>query len=179
MVWLTLLVLVAFLAISVLGMRRASLVFAGTPLLRICGAILFVANLFIALTAIFGGIALAMGIDKFPADWLVGTPFRSYLIPGLILTVVVGGSAAVASIVALRGAAAGALISMFSGAILLGWLAGERLILPPAAFPAQFSWLEAIYIAIGLTMVVPAVTVWRVAHAGSDQDPTHQGVNAR
>jgi hypothetical protein len=166
MIWLTLLVLVAFLAISVLGMRRASLVFAGTPLLRICGATLFVANLFVALTAIIGGITQAMGVDKFPAEWLVGTPFRSYLIPGLILTVVVGGSAAVATIAALRRPAAGAVASMLAGAILLGWLAGECLILPTVAFPTQFSWLEAIYIALGLMMLVPAATAWRVACRG-------------
>jgi hypothetical protein len=166
MVWISLFALVAFLAISVIGMRRASLVFAGTPLLRICGAALFVANLFIALTAIIGGITLAMGIDKFSAEWLLGTPFRSYLIPGLILSVVVGGSAAVATMAALRTASAGALTSMLSGAILLGWLAGERLILPPAAFPTQLSWLEDIYIAFGLMMLLPAVTAWRAARRG-------------
>ena len=166
MVWISVVVLVTFLAISVIGMRRASLVFAGSPLLRICGATLFVANLFVALTAIIGGITLALGIDKFPAEWLAGTPFRSYLIPGLILTVVVGGSAAVATIAALRRAAAGALTSALSGAILLGWLAGERLILPSAAFPTQFSWLEAIYVAFGLMMLLPAVTAWCVARRG-------------
>jgi hypothetical protein len=80
--------------------------------------------LFVALAAIIGGITLAMGVDKFPAEWLVGTPFRSYLIPGLILTVVVGGSAAVATIAALCRPAAGAVASMLAGAILLGWLAG-------------------------------------------------------
>jgi hypothetical protein len=135
MVWLSVTVLVAFLAISVAGMRRAWLVFAGTPLLRICGATLFVVNLLVALTAIFGGVALATGVDKFPGAWLVGTPFRSYLIPGLTLTVVVGGSAVVAAIAILRRVAADALSSMLAGVILLGWLAGERLILPPSAFP--------------------------------------------
>lgn len=49
---------------------------------------------------------------------------------------------------------------MVAGAILLGWLAGERLLLPPAAFAPQFWWLEAIYVAVGLTMVVPAAKVW-------------------
>ena len=173
MAWLSVMVLVAFLAILVPGMRRAWLVFAGTPLLRICGAALFVADLFVALTAVFGGITLAMGVDKFPAAWLVGTPFRSYLIPGLILTIVVGGSAVVATIGTLRKAAAGALTSMLAGAILLGWLAGERLILPSAAFPTQFSWLEDIYIAAGLMMIAPALMVWRVARTRSHQGPIH------
>jgi len=159
MVWLLVIVLSAFLAILFKWMRRVLRVFAGTPLLRICGVALFVASVFVALTGVFGGITVATGVDKFPADWLIGTPFSSYLIPGLILAIVVGGSAALAAVATLRRADAGALTSMLGGAILLGWLAGERLILPPAAFSPQFWWLEAIYIAAGLMMVAPALTV--------------------
>ncbi len=157
--WVLVIVLVAFFGILLKWMGRTLHVFAGTPLLRICGATLLVASVFVALTAIIGGIAVAAGADKFPADWLVGTPFSSYLIPGLILTVVVGGSAAVAAVATLRGPDAGTLTSLLAGAILLGWLAGERLILRPAAFPPGFSWLEGIYIALGLMMVLPALTV--------------------
>jgi hypothetical protein len=152
-------VLIAFLAISVYGARRTSRVFFGTPQRRICGATLFVASIFVALTAIGGGITLAIGMDKFPATWLIGTPFSSYLIPGLILAVVVGGSAAVAAVATLCRSDAGALASMLAGATLLGWLIGERLILPKEAFVPQFWWLEAIYIAAGLMMVLPALAV--------------------
>lgn len=59
----------------------------------------------------------------------------------------------------LRSREAGALSSALAGGILLGWLAGERLILPSAAFSPQFWWLEAIYVAAGMMMVVPAATV--------------------
>jgi len=159
MVWLLVLVLGAFLAILFKWIPRALLAFAGSPLLRICGVTLFVASVFVALTAVGGGITLAAGVDKFPAGWLIGTLFSSYLIPGLILAVVVGGSAVVAAAAVLRRSDAGALTSMLAGAILLGWLVGERVILPPAAFSPQFWWLEAIYIAAGLMMVVPALTV--------------------
>jgi hypothetical protein len=159
MVWLLVIVLSAFFAILFKWMRRVLLVFAGTPLLRICGVTIFVASVFVALTAVFGGITLATGVDKFPADWLIGTPFSNYLIPGLILAVVVGGSAAVAAVATLRRRDAGALTSVLAGVIMLGWLVGERLILPPAAFPPQLWWLEAIYIAAGLMMVAPALTV--------------------
>ena len=162
MTWLLVLVLAAYLAVLFKWIPRAWLVFAGTPLLRICGVTLFVANVFVALTAVGGGITLAAGVDKFPADWLIGTPFSSYLIPGLILAVVVGGSAVVAAVATLRRSDAGALASMLAGSILLGWLVGERLILPLAAFTPQFWWLEAIYIAAGLMMVVPGLTVWWV-----------------
>ena len=138
MAWLLLIVFIVFLAIVFIWVRRALLVFSGSRLRQVAGATLFVANVFVALTAVGGGITVATGIDKFPADWLAGTPFSSYLIPGLILTVVVGGSAAVAAVATLRRPDAGALTSVLAGAILLGWLVGERLILPPAAFPPSF-----------------------------------------
>jgi hypothetical protein len=164
--WVMVVVLGAFFAILFKWTRRALLVFAGTPLLRVCGVALFVASVFVALTAVIGGIAVAAGADKFPADWLIGTPFSSYLVPGLILAVVVGGSATAAAITALRRLDVGTLTSMLAGAILLGWLAGERLILPPAAFPLGFSWLEGIYICVGLMMLVPALAAWRIEHRG-------------
>jgi hypothetical protein len=158
--WLLLIVFIVFLAIVFIGVRRVLLVFSGSRLFRVCGGTLFVANAFVALTAVPGGITLATGFDKFPVAWLTGTPFSSYLVPGLILAVVVGGSAAVAVVVTLRSREAGALSSMLAGAIMLGWLVGERLILPSAAFPPQLWWLETIYIAAGLMMVLPPVVVW-------------------
>ncbi|HVM74143.1 MAG TPA: hypothetical protein VMT75_00790 [Candidatus Saccharimonadales bacterium] len=163
MTWLAILVLVAFVAISLGWMRRVRVVFAGSGLLRLCGVVLFVASVFVALTAVFGGITLSLGIDKFPAQWLVGTPFGSYVIPGLILTVVVGGSATAATVAELRESSAGALFSIIGGVILLGWLVGERVILPKEAFLPQFFWLEAIYIGAGLLMVLPSLVVrWSI-----------------
>lgn len=162
MVWLLVLVLLMFGAVVVTGMRRVLLVFSGSTPLRMSGAALFVASLFVGLTAVFGGVTLVAGVDKFPPSWLTGTLFSSYLIPGLILAVVVGGSAVVAAVTALRSRERATLWSMLAGAILLGWLAGERLILPPPAFSPQFWWLEAVYVAAGLMMLAPAAAVWRL-----------------
>ena len=159
MAWLLLIVFIAFLAIVFIMVPRVLVVFSGSRLLRISGATLFIADVFVALTAVFGGITVATGVDRFPAEWLTGTMFSSYLIPGLILGVVIGGSATAAAVASLRSREVGALSSMLAGAIMLGWLAGERLILPPAAFAPQFWWLEAIYVAAGLMMVVPAAAV--------------------
>jgi hypothetical protein len=157
--WLTVVVLVVFVMISIGWMRRVMAVFAGNPIVRLCGAILFVATVFVALTAVLGGITLALGVDKFPAQWLIGTPFRSYVIPGLILTLIVGGSATLAAMAVLRKSGTGALLSIIAGVTLLGWLVGERLILPKVAFVPQFFWLEAVYIGAGLLMVLPSLVV--------------------
>jgi len=164
MAWFALVVFITFLAIVFMMVPRVLVVFAGSRLLRISGATLFVADLFVALTAVFGGITVATGVDKFPAGWLAGTVFNSYLVPGLILAVVVGGSATAATFATLRKRDLGTLFSALAGGILLGWLVGERLILPPAAFPPQFWWLEAIYVAAGVLMVAPAATAWWAGH---------------
>ena len=165
MTWFALIVFVAFLAIVLITVRRVLRVFRGNRWIRIAGAAVFVADVFVALTAVFGGITVAAGVDKFPEAWLAGTVFSSYLIPGLILAVVVGGSATAAMFATLCKRDAGALYSGVAGGILLGWLIGERLILPPVAFSPQFWWLEAIYVAAGLMMLVPAAAVRWAVHS--------------
>jgi hypothetical protein len=116
---------------------------------------------FVALTAVGGGLALATRAEaeRFPNGLLVGTPFRSYLIPGLILTFVVGGSAVVALVGLARRLPFGARVSVAAGGILMGWIIGEVLLLPPSAR----SWLEAFYFALGLIVVVLARSVGSVA----------------
>ncbi|MFN8486249.1 MAG: hypothetical protein U0350_01575 [Caldilineaceae bacterium] len=112
---------------------------------------LFMIDLFVALTAIGGGIALVAGLEanRFPLDWLWGTPFSSYVIPGLILAVVVGGSAAVAAAAMLRRPPVGALASLVAGLILMGWIIGELLLLHQPSAPQS---IEVFYFTIGLLM---------------------------
>jgi hypothetical protein len=52
--------------------------------------VLIIVDAVVAVTAVGGGIVLAAGLEggRFPARWLKGTPFSSYLVPGLILAVV-------------------------------------------------------------------------------------------
>jgi hypothetical protein len=109
---------------------------------------LIAADMFVALSAGGGGISLMAGLEgeRFPPALLKGTPFSSYLIPGLILAVAVGGSAAVAAVVLLSDRGAGVTASMLAGLILMGWIAGEMLLL------RQPSWIEAFFFAAGLTM---------------------------
>jgi hypothetical protein len=50
---------------------------------------------FMALNSIGGGIYGVAGAKGVPLEWLEGSPFRSYLLPSLILIFVVGGSCGV------------------------------------------------------------------------------------
>lgn len=92
---------------------------------------LFAADSFAALTAVGGGIALATGLegDRFPPEYLEGTPFGGYVVPGLLLAGEVGGSATIAAVATLRSKETGGLTSMLAGATMMGWIVGEILIL--------------------------------------------------
>jgi hypothetical protein len=128
--------------------------------------VLVATEVFVALTAGGGGIALITGLEgkQFPLALLKYTPFSSYLIPGLILGVTVGGSTAVAAGVLPRNRGAGAVASVLAGVILMGWIAGEALML------RQPSWVEAFYFAIGLTVaglgVLTRRNLRRAVHKG-------------
>jgi hypothetical protein len=107
---------------------------------------------FVAFTAIAGGIALVTGMERkrFSTELLKGTPFRSYMVPGLLLGVVVGGTSLVATVATLRSRRAGPLASALAGATLVGWIAGEACILPRETH----SWIEAAYAGVGLAMTM-------------------------
>jgi hypothetical protein len=92
---------------------------------------------------------------------LVGTPFHDYLIPGLILALAVGGSATVATSTVLLRSQAGAWASALAGVVLMGWIAGEIVILPPS----ERSWLEAFYFILGFVMACLGLTLRKAMSA--------------
>jgi hypothetical protein len=117
-------------------------------------------DLFAAVTAIGGGVALMARAerDRFPDAWLIGTPFNSYLVPGLILAVAVGGSAAVAAAVTLRDPRRGAAASTLAGLVMLGWICGEIAVL--TRDPGPVSTTEFVYLAVGAAMAGLGASRW-------------------
>lgn len=116
---------------------------------RIARIALALADGFVALTAIGGGITLAAGVDRFPRAWLADTPFASYLVPGLMLALIVGGSAAVATVGVALGRAWGARASSVAGTVLMGWILGEVLLLKQPSAPTP---TEVVYFLVGAAM---------------------------
>ncbi|HQF64139.1 MAG TPA: hypothetical protein PLT26_16695 [Anaerolineaceae bacterium] len=115
---------------------------------------------FIALTAIGGGAALLTGMEgkRFPLEWLQGSIFKGYTIPGLLLVVVVGGSALVACITIFRKLNAGILAAMVAGLSMMGFIIGEFLILkqvPPGPTP-----IELFYFGLGLVIFLLGGLLW-------------------
>jgi hypothetical protein len=112
---------------------------------------LLVAQAFIAVTAIAGGLDLVVGTainDRsgvlIPSTrFLAGSPFSSYLVPGLLLLVVIGGLHVAAWLLALRRSRFALLASAVAGFATLIWVFVELAVIP-------FSPLQVLYEALGL-----------------------------
>ena len=115
---------------------------------------------FIALTAIGGGITLLVGLEanRFPLDWLRGTPFPDYTIPALLLAVVVGGSALAACILVLRRHRMSAPVSRAAGVIMMGYIVVEYLILQQE--PPGPTNIEVFYFGLGALIIMFAGYRW-------------------
>jgi hypothetical protein len=123
---------------------------------------LFVFDLSAAVSAIVGGIAVATNVDSFPREWLVGSPFSDYVMPGAILAIVVGGSAALAAVATAAAPRVGAPVSLVAGLVLMSWIVGELLVLKQnSAGTSPLSLVEPIYFVVGLAMAVLGLVLWR------------------
>jgi len=115
---------------------------------------------FIALTAIGGGIALLTGAEanRFPIEWLEGTPFKNYTIPALLLAIAVGGSSLVACVTIITSREVSIVVSTLAGLIMMGYIAVEAIIfkqVPPGPTPIEF-----MYFGLGLAIVLLAAYIW-------------------
>ncbi len=96
-------------------------------------ATLITLELFMGAMAIACGVILAVGVAGdvlgMKSEVLDGTPFSNFVIPGLLLAIAVGGSQLVAAYGLWQRESWGMMASFAAGAILMGWIAGEVLIL--------------------------------------------------
>lgn len=90
---------------------------------------LLVLTAFSALAAIAGGIGLLVSGLGLPESELEGTPFDGFLVPGLLLAIVVGGSLATAAVALLQHVRWQGRVALVSGGVMLGWIAVEALMI--------------------------------------------------
>lgn len=102
--------------------------------------ILEIITLFVGVTAILGGIGLITGLIQPPERLLQGSPFSDYLIPGLILAFITGGSALISFWALSHRSRNAALLTYVAGLILCGWVIIE------IAFIHEVNWLQYIYV---------------------------------
>jgi hypothetical protein len=110
---------------------------------------LVVVAAFNALSALGGGIGMvaADGLSM-PKSMLADTPFSTYTIPGLILTVVVGGSQAAAVWLLLARRRSALLWSAVAGFGMLIWIVTE------IGFIHALTYAQVIYLVTGLLQLI-------------------------
>ena len=123
---------------------------------------LVVLEAFVALTSIVCGVGLAVGAIQFPLAWLHGAPFSDYIILGLVMAIIVGGSSLLAAATILTGREVGVLVSALAGLLLMGFEVVEVSIIDRNLG----NWLllvvplQAIYSVLALTIFGLAVSLW-------------------
>lgn len=110
--------------------------------------------------ALFGGGQFIIAPDGhllgMTTTMLAGTPFRSYLVPGIILFTFVGVAPLLAAAITLRRQAIAPLAAIAVGLILIGWICVEMVVL---AGPGSLAW--AFYLVLGTTLVGIGFGWWR------------------
>jgi hypothetical protein len=112
---------------------------------------LIAVELILALNALGGAVYAFGGAEGARREWLDGTPFNDYVIPGLILLVVVGGSLAAAAVALLRRAPVAWELSAAAGAVVLAWIVVEALMI------GLVSWMQPATLAVGMLIVGLAI----------------------
>jgi hypothetical protein len=132
---------------------------------RILRSVLIVLDAFLALTAVAGGIGLLTGANAPSLEFLQGSPFSSYTIPGLALLLIVGGCALAATVLTWRRHPFGAPASGLAGVVIIGFEIVEVLVIGSPAGIARN--LQVFYFTLGLLILVLAVGMW-LSERGED-----------
>lgn len=138
---------------------------------KVARMLLIALDAFLAVTAIAGGIGLLTGLLAAPLALLQGSPFGSYIIPGLALLVIVGGSALIATVLLIRRHALGTIVSGVAGMMIMGFEIVEVLVI--GSEPGLARNLQVFYFTFGLAMAALALLWWTTEHAARPSSLSH------
>lgn len=109
---------------------------------------------FVAVTAIPSGLLLVISpggdIIHLPLSLLNSTPFKSFLLPGIILTFIVGGVNLLAAISLIRGSVNRYNGALAGGIIISGWIVVQVILINAV------HWLHFLYFGIGIIIILLA-----------------------
>jgi hypothetical protein len=118
--------------------------FALLVLLAFTAVSSIVSGLVMLLQSWLGTGAIALPPEASLALWLLeGSPFSTYLVPGLILLLVVGGTHLAAFLLTLRNSRWAGFLAAVAGFAILIWIFVQMVFIP-------FSVLQAVYFAVGV-----------------------------
>lgn len=123
--------------------------------------VLVALEIFVGIGAVAGGLGVMTNGIRLPVEWLQGSPFDSYAIPGLILMIAVGGSQLVAAVTVLREREWGAAASLAAGLVLVVWIVAQVVII------GFRSWLQPFFLVLGFLIFGLATRLWTSWYAAS------------
>jgi hypothetical protein len=127
-----------------------------------------VLEIFLGIGALFGGGALLLGPDGhllgMTTKTLAGSPFGSYLVPGILLFVFVGVAPLLAAAMTVRRQAIAPLAAVAVGLTLIGWISVEMVVL---AGLGSLAW--TLYLVLGTCIAAVGVAWWHSSR--SEQAP--------
>lgn len=116
--------------------------------------ILFLLVSFTALTSLISGILLMYdpsgSFFKMPLSLLSGTPFKNFLIPGILLAILVGGTNLLAVVLNLMRNKNRYNWAIAAGVMISGWIIVQMIMI------STFSWLQFLYLVIGILTILLA-----------------------
>ena len=119
-------------------------------------------EIFLGLGALFGGVALVLAPDGhllgMPTSLLAGSPFSSFLVPGIVLFTLVGLAPVLAAGITVRRHALAPMAAIGVGLTLIGWVCVEMVVL---AGPGSLAW--ALYLVLGACIAAIGVAWWRTS----------------
>lgn len=113
---------------------------------------------FLALTTIAGGIGLITGAIATPIEYLAGSPFSDFTIPGLSLSILVGGAATLATILLLRRHPFALFASVAAGVGIIIFEIVEVMVI--GSPPGIARNLQVFYFVLGVLILVLSVLEW-------------------
>ncbi|MBN1409756.1 MAG: hypothetical protein JW969_02855 [Spirochaetales bacterium] len=125
--------------------------------IKLLSVSLLILLFFNALSAIGGGIGLVVsdGLGM-PKSWLTGSPFDSFLVPGIILAVIVGGTNLAAAVMEIKKLRFAPEASAVAGFGLQIWIYAEIYIIRESA------WLQTVYFVTGTLILILVFLRFRV-----------------
>lgn len=118
--------------------------------LKVLGPVRFIIAallLLIGLNALAGGYYGISGAPGVPLEWLDGSPFSSYFVPGLVLFSIVGIGCVTSGILLFFKRKSAYLPGVLSGVILIVWIVTQLIVI------GYVSFLQPLVFIIGLIII--------------------------
>lgn len=112
-------------------------------------------TIFLAVTTIAGGIGILTGVLGLDESDLDGSPFSSYVVPGLALLVLVGGTATAAAILLRRSDPLAPFVAAAAGGAMMIFEIVQMRYIP-------FHFLQVVYLVVGALTFGLAIRVWQI-----------------